>query len=320
MAPAERSRNEIVLHRQQADDRLNGTGGGSGVSGVRFGARHIGQMIPEHPFERGTFRGVVVRRPRAVRIDILNVSRLQTSLAQGLGHRQKGALPFLGGRGLVERVATVGIAADVGQRIRGILFQHDKSRTFSQVQTGPRFIEGTATLPVQNHQGIEAIQVVTAQRFGTAGDHQVHFIVLEHFGSQHHRIQGRGAGRADGTAPGIPQTGILRDFFRAPAAFVAVGQVLEFRLRLHPLEILLGHIHHTHGRPGNQGHPLLRDIANASLLQRLPYGQRPHQGCPTERAFAFQPQHLFHLLGGQFDFSHRNIRMDGTQVAHRPDA
>ena len=91
----------------------------------------------------------------------------------------------------MECVTAVGIAAYIGQGTGSILFQHHEGGAFTQVQSGAGVVERTASFPVQDHKGIESVQVVAAQRLRTAGDDQVHLVVLQHLGAQHNGVQGR---------------------------------------------------------------------------------------------------------------------------------
>ena len=74
---------------------------------------------------------------------------------------------------------------DVDSALTGMFFrlQHDEGCTFAQIQTGPLVVERPASLLVQDHQRMEAVQMETGKGLCAAGNHHVSLSRLDEVGS-----------------------------------------------------------------------------------------------------------------------------------------
>ena len=121
-----------------------------------------------------------------------------------------------------EAVTAVSVARDIGKSpTPGILFKHDKGRSLAQIESCAGFVKRTARLLVENHQGVETVEMKAAQGFRTAGNHNIRFVVTQHFGAKHHGIKRRGAGSGNRTATHTLQSCHTGHLHSAVSAVVA---------------------------------------------------------------------------------------------------
>ncbi len=97
----------------------------------------------------------------------------------------------------MEGVAGIGIARqfcngfDAPLRRRGFAFQNQESGPFAEIQAGARFVKGPAKFAVQDHQGVESVQVEVRQAFAAARGDDFRFPRVNEFRAQDQGIGGR---------------------------------------------------------------------------------------------------------------------------------
>ena len=130
-------------------------------------------------------------------IDIVYIGGFQSRPGKGLAHSQESPFTILGRSGLVECIAGISKAGKPGQGLYSALdgavgrFQNQISRPFAQIESGAGGIERTARLPVQDHQGIKAVQVVAAQAFAASHNHPFALSGTDKIGAKDNGIGGR---------------------------------------------------------------------------------------------------------------------------------
>ena len=176
-------------------------------------------QLAEQPPQGGAFGQVVVRRRRAVCVDVVHA--LQPAPGQRFGHGAVRPLARLGRSGLVVGVVGVGVPrkAAVGAHARFFARKDDISRPFAQIQPCARGVERAAPLPVENRERVESVEREAAQCVGASGHDIIGHVVFEQQGSGDDGVRGRRAGRADGRRV-TRDAAVLRD----PAG--AVGAVV----------------------------------------------------------------------------------------------
>ena len=158
-----------MLQGQKAEYSLNRAGRAGGVPGIRLGGTYRRQVVAKNPPQRRALGRVVIGRSGAMRIDLVDVCRLKTSPLKCLCHCQIGAFSIFRRCSLVEGITGIPESGKDGQRFGTALqstfqgFQYQIGGTLSQVQAGTAGIERTARLLVQDHQGVEAVQVIVGQ-------------------------------------------------------------------------------------------------------------------------------------------------------------
>src|ERR1051325_1425784 len=102
----DRRRQHVFLHHQRRDGRLEPAGGAEEVAGHRL-RRADGELVgvlAEDALDRQRLRFVAERRRRAVRVDVVNVGRLQAGVLQRAAHDVDHPDAVLRGRGDMIRV------------------------------------------------------------------------------------------------------------------------------------------------------------------------------------------------------------------------
>ena len=159
-------------------------------------------------------------------VDVLDIFGLQSGHRQRVAHRQEGTLAVFGGGRLVEGVATVAVAGHIGKRpFAGIFFKYEEACALAEVEPRACGVKRPARLVVQDHQGVEAVEVEAAEGFRAAGNDDVNLVPREHLCAQDDGVERRGAGSRDGAGPGPFEAGHPGHLVRALAAIVALGQV-----------------------------------------------------------------------------------------------
>ena len=130
-------------------------------------------------------------------IDIVYIGGFQSSPGKGLAHSQESPFTILGRSRLMEGVTSVSKSGKPGQGLNPTLdgafsrFQNQICRPFAQIESGAGGIERTARLPVQDHQGIEAVQVVAAQAFAASHNYPFALSGTDEIGAKDNGIGGR---------------------------------------------------------------------------------------------------------------------------------
>ena len=108
----EGGRGQIVAQRQHREDGLDRARCPEQVPGRRFGGGHghLAGGVAEQPLDGGKLDLVAHGRRGAVRIDIVDIGRVDAGPLHRRGHAAEGAVAILGGRGDVEGVAGEPIA------------------------------------------------------------------------------------------------------------------------------------------------------------------------------------------------------------------
>ena len=161
---------------------------------------------PQHSIALGK---IIDLSTSPVRIDKVNVRRLQACLFQGSSHRQSRPNTFRRTRRLM--VSLIGIApadqpADSAFRVGS---EHEIPRTLTQIQPCTRLVERPADFRIKNTQRIEPVHRKTAKRIRTAHNGHIAQSLTQHLGSQHNSIAGSGTSRTYGrTENYIDSTGL----------------------------------------------------------------------------------------------------------------
>ena len=114
----------------------------------------------------------------------------------------------------MEGVAGIGISAQFrkgqGSSRPGmrLAFQHHESCPFSEVQTSASGIEGTASLRIQDHEAVEAVEMVAGEAFRTSCHNHIGLAGLYEFASEDDGVGGTGAGRGYGSC--LPENAEIR--------------------------------------------------------------------------------------------------------------
>ena len=76
----ERRRDDLVAHREDAEDTLDRSRAAEQMADRRLGRahRHVGDGVAEQPPDRAELQLVAERRRGAVRVDVIDVRRLQS--------------------------------------------------------------------------------------------------------------------------------------------------------------------------------------------------------------------------------------------------
>ena len=159
-----------------------------------LGRRHWRHVFAKEPHHGLAFAGVVVGRARAMRVDVIDVGRLQPSKLQSLTHRT--ISPFAVGRrgGLMEGITGVAIARKQGLGRHAATsctfcrFQNYVSCTFAKIQAVTCGVERTTRLGVENHQRVEAVEVELGDALTTSHYYDVGFAAAYHIGTQYDGI------------------------------------------------------------------------------------------------------------------------------------
>ena len=129
-----------------------------------LGAGYFRKIVPENAHQGTAFSQVVVWSSGRVSIDIIDVARSNSRHFKRILHRQKCPIAVFGCGGLVEGITAVSVACDIGKSpTPGILFKHDKGRSLTQIESCAGFVKRTARLLVENHQGVETVEMEAAQ-------------------------------------------------------------------------------------------------------------------------------------------------------------
>ncbi len=141
-------------------------------------------MVAEHGLDRARLVGVVDRRRRAVRVEILDVGRRQPGVVEGAAHGLVGALSVR-----VDHVLGVGrhaVADDLGEDLGaarlGVLqgFQHEDAGAFAQNRSVALLGEREAALRRKHVQCLPGFHgAVVDDGFRRAGDSDVDHIVAD---------------------------------------------------------------------------------------------------------------------------------------------
>ena len=195
--PVKLGRNKAVLQGQEAKYRLDGTGCAGGMPGEGLGGTYRRNFLCKNPFQSRALRSVVIGSARSVGIDIIYVARLKPGQLQSLLHSQESPFSVLGRSRLVESVAGISKAGKAGQGFHSPFpstigrFQHQIGSPFTQIKAGPRSINGPAGPPVQDHKGIEAVQMIVGEAFAASYHNPPVLSGAQQIGSEHHGIGGR---------------------------------------------------------------------------------------------------------------------------------
>ena len=261
-----------------------------------FGAGYFRKIVPENAHQGTAFSQVVVWSPGRVGIDIVDVARSNSRHFKCIRHRQKCPVAVFGCGGLVEGITAVSVARDIGKSpTPGIPFEHDKGRSLTQIESCASFVKRTAMLLVENHQRIESVEMEAAQGFRTAGNHNIRFVVTQHFGAKHHGIKCRGAGSGNRAATHPLQSCHTGHLHSAVSAVVAKRKIQQAVFIFHPLPIVLRQVHPSDSGPRNQHNPFPIKTRYSHLRESLLDCNGPHQRCPARQGRLLQTENPLHL-------------------------
>ena len=194
LRPVEVNRQEAILQSQDAEHRLDGTRGTRCMPRERLGRRHWRHVFAEEPHHGVALAGIVVGRARAMRIDVVDVRRLQPSQRQRLAHRTISPFAIRRRGGLMERIASVAIARKQGLWRHASTFctfcrfQDKIGCTFAQIQSVTCGVEGTTRICVEDHQRVETVEMKLCDALAATYYHDVGFSAAYHVGTQYDSI------------------------------------------------------------------------------------------------------------------------------------
>ncbi|MCY1440193.1 hypothetical protein D9M71_564580 [compost metagenome] len=182
----------LAIDCQHAEDRFHRARGAQQVAGHRLGRadRQLVGMLAEHALDRRHFGHIARWGRSAVGVDVADVFRLDTGIAQGVGHAAGSAFARVGRRRHVVGVAAHAKANQFGvdSRPAGLgvlqLLEHQGPSTVGQHKPVTPLVPrpaGPAGFIVAGRQRARSAKTAHAQttscHFGAAGDHHVSFTV-----------------------------------------------------------------------------------------------------------------------------------------------
>ena len=126
-----------------------------------------------------------------------------------------------------------------------LTLQHDITGTLAEVESRPRVVEGAARLVVEDHQGVEAVEMEAGEGFRTAADHYVGVAGAQHVGTEENRVGGRRTGCGQRGVVG-EQSEVLCHVLCACATIVMEQAGMGFAGVSHLGEVRLGDVHAAH--------------------------------------------------------------------------
>lgn len=168
-------------------------------------------MLAEHALDRRHFGHIARWGRSAVGVDVADVFRLDTGIAQGVGHAAGSAFARVGWRGHVVGVTAHAKADQLGVDGRTArlgmfqLFKHQRTGTVRQHEAVTAFVPraaGTGRLIVAGRQRTRGTEAAHAQaasgHFGATSDHHVSFTVGDIARGHADAMGAGGAGGGDG--------------------------------------------------------------------------------------------------------------------------
>ena len=193
--------------------QLNGGGGAEEVADHGLGGVHRegARVIPEQPLDGGGLDGVVVGGAGAVRVDVLNVGRVDLAVAQRVPHGPRRAETVLLGSGDVEGVVGGPVALHLGvdpsSALLGVfvLLEDEEAGPFAHHKPIPIQIKGARCFVGRIVAGGERLGG-GEPRHGERGDgglgaarhHEVALVPLDGAPGHADRVSSRGAGARGG--------------------------------------------------------------------------------------------------------------------------
>ena len=202
--------------------------------------------------------------------------------------------------------------------VRGGL-QHHKCGSFAEVQSCACLVEGATLLFVENHQGVEPVQMEFAERLCSAGDDDVCFTHPEHFRPEDDGVGSGGAGCGDGADFGFRESGKVGHLAGGTAAVVFLDERQQVVLLSHLHEVALRDVHSADCRAVDDDHALAFQV-ELGIFQSLTDGDGSHEDGAAAAVFSVQPEHLCHFLVGEFHFSDGQLLVARIEVTHGADA
>src|ERR1700722_16938506 len=122
------------------------------MSGHRFRRRYGNgaRMIAEDTLDRGGFDSIAQRSRRSVRVDVIDLIRLELGISKRIAHHTKGSVTILSRRRDVERIARHPITFDIRKNARAAalgvfqVFEHENPCAFADYESVARNIPRTA--------------------------------------------------------------------------------------------------------------------------------------------------------------------------------
>lgn len=204
---------DVVVAGEDRQDHLDTAAGAEGVSEVSFGAGDGDRSggFPEDIFDGHGFGFVAERGAGAVGVDVIDIARVELSVGEGVGHGPCSTAAMFVWGGDMAGVARPAVADDLAvdacaASFRMLKFFEDQdTAAFAEDESVSVGIEGSASFfrgIVACGQGLHVGETGHAHGgdggFGTAGQHDVGFTVLNGFESVAHRVVGASAGGGNG--------------------------------------------------------------------------------------------------------------------------
>src|SRR5204863_19645 len=151
----ERRRHDLVAQCQDAEDTLHCAGTAQQMADRRLGRAHrqAADRIAEEPADGPQFEFIAQRRRGAVRIDVIDVGKVEARLPHRHLHRAEGARALGMRRGHVIGIARQAIAHDLGIDLRAarlgmlIFLEHDDAGTLAHHEAVAVLVPGAAGAP-----------------------------------------------------------------------------------------------------------------------------------------------------------------------------
>ena len=177
---------------------------------------------------------------------------------QGFLHGQVGTLAIGRGGGLVESVAAIAVATQLAQNrritVQGRLFgfQNQIGGSFTQIQSIALGVKRFAGFAVQDHQGVEAVEVEFRQAFCASDYRNLRSAVFDKVCSQNYRVSGGGAGGGDGAGEFELSRKFLGNHLGACSAVMQANILVATVILLKVTVILLAFFHAADRVAGNK--------------------------------------------------------------------
>ena len=173
----DRRRDDAAVERQRQRRRFDGAGRRQTMPHHRLdrGHRNPARALAEHLTQAARLRLIVLRRRRAVRVDVIHRVGVDPRGAQGVGDQRGDRAPFRLGRGRMVRFAADAVAENLGVNPRAaalgarVLLEHEDGGGFADVHALPRAAERPARFAVDQPQGVESAERQPAQDVAGAG-------------------------------------------------------------------------------------------------------------------------------------------------------